>query len=219
MTSKKLYKDNFIVFDGPDCAGKSTAMRSLQKVLTDANIKFKHTREPGGTPVGEALRRVLLDIRHLEPVSNLTQMLLMLSSRIQNVNNLILPALAEGKLVLCDRFSSSTYVYQVHTQEDLDTFNNITNRLDVPTPVTFIFDISFDVYQKRMKGRNEAMDNIEIANAGKENFLRLSSRYLHYAELYPNTYIIDANGSPESILKQILDVLHEKTKVPKTTTT
>ena len=210
MTAKKLYEDRFIVFDGPDCSGKSTAMLTLQNLLTLLGIAYSHTREPGGTPLGETIRGVLLDIRGEYIISNFTQMLLMLASRNQNVDDRIMPALEAGKLVLCDRFSSSTFVYQVRSKEDLESFNNITRRFKSPIPITFIFDISYETYQTRMGNRHEAMDNIEMANKGKENFLRLSSRYLEYAKLYPNTYVVDANGNPETIIKQILDVLHEK---------
>ncbi|MEP6961306.1 MAG: dTMP kinase [Acidobacteriota bacterium] len=104
-------KGRFITFEGPEGAGKSTQLRLLSKRLRDAGQEVVETQEPGGTPIGLQIRGILLDRAntHLRPTAEL---LLMFASRAQNVDEVILPALASGKIVLCDRFTDSTVAYQ-----------------------------------------------------------------------------------------------------------
>ena len=101
----------FITFEGPEGSGKSTQLRSLAARLRREGWGVLETAEPGGTPIGLQIRRVLLDAnnRELRPT---TELLLMFAARAQNVDQWILPALADGQIVLCDRFTDSTLVYQ-----------------------------------------------------------------------------------------------------------
>lgn len=104
-------KGLFITFEGPEGSGKSTQLRMLAARLKESGRGVLETAEPGGTPIGLQIRRVLLDAanRELRPT---TELLLMFAARAQNVEQWILPALAEGRIVLCDRFTDSTLVYQ-----------------------------------------------------------------------------------------------------------
>ena len=104
-------RGSFITFEGPDTSGKSTQLRLLGKRLRGGGYDVIETAEPGGTPIGMQIRRVLLDAanRELRPT---TELLLMFAARAQNVEEWILPALSQGRIVLCDRFTDSTLVYQ-----------------------------------------------------------------------------------------------------------
>jgi len=104
-------RGKFITFEGLDGTGKSTQMRKLAAVLRAAGHKVVETREPGGTATGEKIRRVLLDSA-TEGLAPLAEMALMFASRAQHIEEVILPALERGQIVLCDRFTDSTEAYQ-----------------------------------------------------------------------------------------------------------
>src|ERR1035438_6310774 len=101
----------FVTFEGPEGSGKSTQLRTLAAKLRSAGRDVLETAEPGGTPIGMQIRRVLLDAANQE-LRPTTELLLMFAARAQNVEEWILPALAQGHVVLCDRFTDSTLVYQ-----------------------------------------------------------------------------------------------------------
>ena len=100
----------FISFEGPEASGKSTQIKHLKKFLKNKNIPFIITREPGGTPVSEKLRKIILDKKRL--ISTTEEILLLMSSRLNHINRVIKPALNNGKIVITDRFADSTFVYQ-----------------------------------------------------------------------------------------------------------
>jgi dTMP kinase len=101
----------FITLEGPDGSGKSTQFRMLAARLRDLNVPLLESAEPGGTPIGQKVRRILLDPENAE-LSPTTELLLMFAARAQNVDQWILPALGQGKVVLSDRFTDSTLVFQ-----------------------------------------------------------------------------------------------------------
>lgn len=101
----------FITFEGPEGSGKTTQLRLLASRLKEMGRAVLETAEPGGTPIGMQIRRVLLDSSNKE-LRPTTELLLMFAARAQNVEQWILPALSEGRIVLCDRFTDSTLVYQ-----------------------------------------------------------------------------------------------------------
>jgi len=104
-------KGLFLTFEGPDGSGKSTQCRMLGARLREQGIPILESAEPGGTPIGRKIRQILLDPENTE-LSATTELLLMFAARAQNVDQWILPALAEGKVVLSDRFTDSTLVFQ-----------------------------------------------------------------------------------------------------------
>ena len=103
-------KQIFISFEGPEASGKSTQIKLLGKFLKKNNIPFIITREPGGTPLSEKLRKIILSKK--ESISSSEEVLLLMSSRINHINRTIKPALKAGKIVITDRFADSTFVYQ-----------------------------------------------------------------------------------------------------------
>src|SRR4030081_657392 len=111
MISHMSRRGKFITFEGLDGTGKSTQLRKLAIALRAAGFTVVETREPGGTPTGEKVRRVLLD-SSTDGLSALAEMALMFASRAQHIAEVIQPALAQGSIVLCDRFTDSTEAYQ-----------------------------------------------------------------------------------------------------------
>tara|TARA_Y100000590_G_scaffold459254_1_gene615862 strand:- start:1379 stop:2002 length:624 start_codon:yes stop_codon:yes gene_type:complete len=106
----KKYKGIFISFEGPEASGKSSQIILLKKFLKEKKIPFVVTREPGGTTIGENLRKIILNKK--DNISNLEEILLLMSARLNHINNVILPALNKGKIVISDRYADSTFVYQ-----------------------------------------------------------------------------------------------------------
>ena len=103
-------KPLFLSFEGPEASGKSTQIKLLQKFFKNKNFPFIVTREPGGTPISEKLRKIILDKKQL--ISTTEEILLLMSSRLNHINSVIKPALSDGKIVITDRFADSTFVYQ-----------------------------------------------------------------------------------------------------------
>ncbi|MBC7183892.1 MAG: dTMP kinase, partial [Marinobacter sp.] len=104
-------RGQFITFEGSEGVGKSTQLANAAKTLEELGVEFIVTREPGGTPMAEAIRELLLAPRD-EAVNETTELLLMFAARAQHLYNRILPALSAGKWVLCDRFTDATFAYQ-----------------------------------------------------------------------------------------------------------
>lgn len=158
----------FITFEGIDGSGKSTQAKMLADYLTKKGIDNVLTREPGGTPVAEKIREILLN----NDLTNATQLALILAARSDHVNKLIEPALENGKWVICDRFVDSTLAYQSHTlgfnivlriQSDLDYMRmpNLTFLLDLPVNIAFdrIKDRSNNKYDFKEKSFYEKVRN------------------------------------------------------------
>lgn len=113
MGAKKLQTHGlFITLEGGEGSGKSTQIRYLAEMLTQTGYPVLQTREPGGTATAEAIRHILLTTSSHEPVTPQAEALLILAARCQHVSHLIMPALRRGTVVLCDRFSDSTFAYQ-----------------------------------------------------------------------------------------------------------
>lgn len=109
--AKKDLKGTFITFEGPECCGKSTQARMLVDYLRSRGRRVVFLREPGGTPISELIRKMLLDIKN-SGLSQRSELFLYMASRAQTVQDVILPALKRGAVVICDRFLDSTLVYQ-----------------------------------------------------------------------------------------------------------
>ena len=137
-------KGIFVTFEGIEGSGKSTQVRMLVEYLKEHKLDYITTREPGGTPIAESIRTLLLDPGNAEMLPA-TELLLYCASRAQHTGELILPALAAGKIVICDRYYDSTYAYQgaarrldeqmIETLTKMATFDtqpDLTVLLDVP---------------------------------------------------------------------------------------
>lgn len=206
-SSKTIKYPLFIVFEGIECSGKTTNLKLLEEYLKISKINFITTREPGGTKEGEKIRDILLT----EDITREAELLLLFASRSQHIKNVIIPALNKGKIVICDRFTDSSYAYQgggrkieSHYIESLENLVQGSLRPDL----TIIFDVPVSISMERLKARKELSDRIEKE---KINFFnRARDIYLKKGELNPEKYrIIDAtkpiNEVQEDLRKQILD--------------
>ena len=156
-------RGRFITFEGPEGGGKSTQMRMLAARLRAEGYHAFETAEPGGTPIGLQIRRVLLDQQNREMCPT-AELLLMFACRAQNVEQWILPALGEGQIVLSDRFTDSTLVYQGVARglgtEVVYEMDRIACRGLVPD-LTIVIDIDTETGLKRAHARNRRTQDVE----------------------------------------------------------
>ena len=153
----------FISFEGPEGSGKSTQLRMLAERLRARGRDVLETAEPGGTPIGMQIRRVFLDARNKEMCAT-TELLLTFASRAQNVDQCILPALGAGRIVLSDRFTDSTLVYQGIGRglgaEVVYEVDRIACRGLVPD-LTLVIDVDTEVGLERARQRNQRTQDVE----------------------------------------------------------
>jgi dTMP kinase len=153
----------FITLEGPEGGGKTTQLRLLTAWLTDAGFDPLVTREPGGTPIGELIRDLLHDCSRTEMASE-TEILLYSASRAQHVAELIRPALGQGRVVLCDRFSDSTYAYQGYGRglplEALRRITSFATQGLVPD-LTLYLDVPPEVGLRRRAESGEALNRLD----------------------------------------------------------
>ncbi len=192
----------FITFEGIEGCGKSTQTKVLADYFTENNLDFIVTREPGGTLISEKIREILLDNENHD-MNPETELLLYMASRSQHTGTKIIPALDEGKHVICDRYYDSTLAYQ-GAARDLD-FKFIDLLIDFSTystspDLTFLLDITVEESQARIAGRGK--DRME--QESKEFHQKVRKEFLNLAKKYSNRYIvIDGRQSPEIIADRI----------------
>lgn len=188
-----------ISFEGVDCSGKTTAIAYLQELLKEKGYQVIRSREPGGTPLGEELRTMLLT----KPMCAKTEILLFAAIRAEHMNQLIFPALANGNVVLCDRFIDSTYAYQGRgrgeTENTLWAENFVLEGFE-PT-FTLFFDIELEESLKRLSFR-ETKDRFEIER--QEFHQRVFNGYRERFQDNPHRMVrIDAMQTIENVQEQI----------------
>ena len=152
----------FISFEGTEGVGKTTLIQKLFDYFQQQGQQVVLTREPGGTPLAEQIRSLLLSVNHEEQMSNDTELLLMYAARAQHLAAVILPALAEGKIVLCDRFVDSSFAYQCAgrglSREKLQLLNE--NFVSKMPDITFWLDAPIELGMNRARARG-ALDRFE----------------------------------------------------------
>ena len=206
----------FLTFEGVDCSGKTTQAAMLVDALRARSSTTVHfIREPGGTPISERLRELLLDRRNLE-LSELTELFLFSASRAQLVAQFILPALARGEIVVCDRFHDSTTAYQGYGRGlDLDAVRRINAVATAGTDpdVTVLVDIPVGEIEARKKRSGSAPDRME--NAGREFYERVRKGYLAIAREHPGRFIvIDGMRNVNDIAQDIRRAVEERLGQP-----
>lgn len=207
-------KGLFITLEGPDGSGKSTLIKGLRKHFNSKGIEFIATREPGGTPIGEKIRSIILDDKNTK-MGGETEALLYAASRAQHIHETIEPALNEGKLVLCDRFLLSSLAYQgVGRKLGIDRVKMINDfgiRDINPDLILFLHIDSEETLQR--KTAYKGGDRLE--QEGMEFHKNVYKGYMELLELYPeNIRIIDARGSIREVLEasiqEIEKILNKK---------
>ena len=194
---------SFISIEGGEGAGKSTSIEYIKQKLEACGIECLVTREPGGTPMAEDIRQLLLQHRN-EVVDPYTELLLMFASRRQHVQNVIRPALASGKWVICDRFTDASFAYQGFGRGlDKEFISSLKRWVhgDLNPNMTILFDLDIAVGMVRA-GKRSDFDRIETETMSF--FERVRHGYLTQAEAEPQRYrIVDASQSITGVEQQL----------------
>ena len=202
-------RGRFITLEGGEGAGKSTNLDYIQRRLEAADVLVQVTREPGGTPLGETMREVLLNPEHAAMSSD-AELLLMFAARAQHLHQVILPALEKGSWVLCDRFTDATYAYQgggrgiaagrIRVLEDW-------LQQGFQPDMTLLLDLPIELGMKRA-GKRGALDRFEQEQ--KVFFEQVREAYLDRARQDPERFrIIDAGQELAAVQQQLDKVIDE----------
>lgn len=200
-------RGRFITLEGSEGAGKSTNLEIVVATLVKAGIDVVTTREPGGTPVAETIRELLLS-HHDERLDDLSELLLMFAARAQHVSQRIRPLLSAGTWVVCDRFTDATYAYQGGGRGlDLERIRLLEQWVhgDLQPDLTLYLDVPADVAFQRLNDR--ALDRIEQEEA--EFFARVRDAYLQRAAVEPRIEIIDASVSLQAVGAAVEQTIRE----------
>ena len=203
-------KGYFIAFEGIDGCGKGTQIKNLEKLFNELGIDAMFTREPGGVRLSEKIRELLLD-KENDEMSDTCEMLLFAASRSMSVEKLILPALENGKVVVCDRFVDSSIAYQGGARglgvEKVRNLNLVATNGLVPD-LTILLDLDGEIGANRNQMMGGKDDRMESAGVAFQNKVRAT--YLENAALEPDRYlIVDATKSRE----EIFDIIKSELKV------
>ncbi len=202
----------FITFEGIDGSGKSTQLRMLANELRIRGFNVLPTMEPGGTPLGRRLREAFLETE--ETVAPLAELLLFAADRAQHVNFLVKPAVAEGKIVVSDRFADATFAYQGAGRGFPATIVNQVIELatgGLKPDLTLFFDLPVQIALTRTASRNDAGE--QKNRMDKENtafYERVRESYLQIAASEPERFrVIDAEGSTSEIQTRVVEIVAE----------
>lgn len=208
-----LSKSIFITFEGGEGAGKSTLIHRLEEHFIKNKQRVIVTREPGGTPLGEQVRQLLLNTEAVL-IGSKAELLLFLAARAQHVEEVIKPALEQGKIVLCDRFNDSTVAYQGYARElGAKTVQELCAFVCGKTvpDLTFYLDIDPRTGMDRAIRQQRNMDRMEkekvaFHNKVREGFLAIADKE------QDRVYIIDASQTADEVFQQTLRVIQHKTR-------
>jgi dTMP kinase len=203
----------FITFEGGDGTGKSTQIALFLTYLHTNGIEHIFTREPGGTPIGERIRGILLDPACTE-MEDMTEALLYAAARAQLTREVIRPALDAGKLVVCDRWIDSSIVYQGMAkammdfpggQEEAVRAVNVYATDGIEPDVTILLDLDPAEALGRVQDATGSLDRIEAKGADYHRAVRES--YLALAEQEARIRVVDAAGTPEAVRVRVLEAV------------
>jgi len=198
----------FITLEGSEGAGKSTNIAFISDYLQSKGIDVLVTREPGGTEIGEQIRKILLNKANTAMHED-TELLLMFAARAQHIREKILPALEQGKWVISDRFTDASYAYQGAARgmgfERIAEIENWVQQGFQPD-CTFVLDLPVEIGMQRVKSRGGDGDRFE--DEQKAFFETVRKAYLHRAELAPERYaVIDASQTLDNVQAQLVKAL------------
>ena len=206
-------RPRFISLEGGEGAGKSTVLAALRHALEAAGQTVTCTREPGGTPLAEQIRGLLLDTHH-EPPAPETELLLMFAARAQHVRETILPALERGHWVISDRFTDASYAYQGAARGgDVAFIAHLERRVvGIQPAMTLLLGVPVAIGLQGARGRG-AKDRIE---AEREDFFeRVREGYLARAPAEPERFrVVDASQSVEAVAEAAVAHLHTLMGLP-----
>ena len=204
-----MKKGLFITLEGIEGAGKSTAVDFIEDFLTKEGHDVIKTREPGGTVIGEQIREILLKNENYTLTYD-TELLLVFSARAQHMQEVILPALSSGKIILCDRFTDASYAYQGGGRGiDASRINLLEKWVqgDLRPNLTLLFDLDVSIGMQRTKKRSGA-DRFEREEINF--FEKIRNTYLERAKKEPQRFrIINSASSLENVKEQIVTILKD----------
>jgi len=197
----------FITIEGPDGSGKSTQIQFMKKYFLENGLECLFTREPGGTEIGEKLRNIILDKSNSEMCA-MTEALLYAASRAQHVEELIKPALATGRIVVCDRFIDSSIAYQGYGRNLGDVVRIINEYAvgDCMPDVTFLMELDPKVGKSRI--REAQKDRLELEK--NEFHQRVYEGYQEIADIYGERFVkVNADRDKTQIFDEIKTILEK----------
>ena len=203
-------RGKFITFEGCDGCGKSTQLKMLSEYLTKNNVEHVFTREPGGGKISEAIREILLNGKNAE-MTDECEALLYAAARMQHLADRVEPALAQGKLVVCDRYVDSSLAYQAYARGlGVDFIGRINAKAleKYPPDVTVFIDLTPEDAFRRKHGADE---NDRLEQAGMAFHKRVYEGYKALEKAYPQRIVaVDGKQTPQEIFSQVLRILKER---------
>ena len=203
MKGTKAPKGKMLVIDASEGAGKTTQLKLLEDKLLEAGIAYVATREPGGTPLAEQIRDVILEPRE-EVMAHSAELLLVFAARAQHLERVIYPAINEGKFVICDRFTSSTYAYQGRARGlPRNTITQLEKLIqhDFRPDLTLVLDVDPEVGMERVGERPEK-NRMEVEEMKFYQDVRYDFQL--QAKRWPDRYcLIDASRPKEEVSDSI----------------
>jgi dTMP kinase len=211
-------RGRFITFEGLDGCGKSTQLERLASKLREQGLEVTVTREPGGTPTGDKIRQLLLDTR-TSSLDRMAELALMFASRAQHIEEIILPALNQGKIVLCDRFTDSSEAYQgggrkLGSKPVLELHRILCG--DLKPDLTILLDSEVAASVERARRRNQARNNHDsnenrFERENRAFFTRVRTAYLEIAKREPERVsVVDARGTPDETREKIFKLVSQR---------
>ena len=212
-------RGKFLTFEGLDGCGKSTQMERLARNLRKQELSVTVTREPGGTAAGEKIRHLLLDTR-TSGLAPMAELALMFAARAQHAEEVILPALAAGQIVLCDRFTDSSEAYQgggrkLGSKPVHDLHRALVGDLQPDLTILMDSDVATSVDRARRRNRDHSKTNASDENRfERENrafFTRVRAAYLEIAKRETGRIaLVDARGTPDQTHTKILEIVRRR---------
>lgn len=208
-----MIEKRFIILEGLDFCGKTTVAKNLTKHLTYYNIPYVHTREPGGSVVSEKLRTLVLDSNNT--ISAISELLIFTAARVEHLISTVIPALKEGKVVICERFLPSSFVYQgVAVGKDLiqksylDYVHPLNKTYNFSSQMhTVLLDIPYGTAHTRFLQSNREQDRMDCLNEAEF----VARRYMYYEALTELAYlcstfsVIDASLDIDSVCLKVIN--------------
>ncbi len=205
-----MERGKFITFEGCDGCGKSTQLKMLSDYLEEQGIAHIFTREPGGGKISEAIREILLNGKNAE-MSDACEARLYAAARAQHLADRVEPALAEGKLVVCDRYVDSSFAYQAYARglgfDFIEKINSFATTNYMPDLTIFIELTPLEAF-KRKHGADE---NDRLEQAGIEFHKKVYSGYIELMQKFPKRIaIVNGRKTPEGVFSDVLRILCER---------
>ena len=223
--SSQAHRGRFITFEGLDGCGKSTQLEKLAGVFRPQGLSVVVTREPGGTATGEKIRRLLLDTA-TAGLSPMAELALMFASRAQHITEVIQPALAEGRVVLCDRFTDSTEAYQgggrkLGSEPVLALHRILCHGLQPDLTILMDSDVAASVDRARRRNKADSArngrakhDENRFEQESRAFFARVRSAYLAIAAREPQRVVlVDARGTAAETHARIVEIVRRKIRL------